>query len=233
MRILGIQGWFVGVATLLILSGWSAFRVWPRRIDVMAQSRSSIRFEGNRMIAPFPTKVLLAEVERFADELPAYLWFDYLRNRPGIDARTSHRLARRTPSRAVAGARSAREGLLGLAGEEVEPPPALPIKSPSHSPHSCRQARLPSQAEAALHPAHMPPSGMGTLKASLRSLLLQLLQIRPGCFLYSTVGTGNDENSRGSPLLPNSGQSCEPRGPQIVFFLPVVTRIPESLGKRG
>jgi hypothetical protein len=37
------------------------------------------------MIVPLPTKALLAEVGRFDDELPAYLWFDYLRGRPGVE----------------------------------------------------------------------------------------------------------------------------------------------------
>jgi hypothetical protein len=37
------------------------------------------------MIVPFPTETLLAEVGRFDDELSAYLWFDYLRSRPGVE----------------------------------------------------------------------------------------------------------------------------------------------------
>jgi hypothetical protein len=37
------------------------------------------------MIVAFPTKALLAEVGRFDDELSAYLWFDYLRSRPGVE----------------------------------------------------------------------------------------------------------------------------------------------------
>jgi hypothetical protein len=37
------------------------------------------------MIVPLPTKALLAEVGRFDDELSAYLWFDYLRGRPGVE----------------------------------------------------------------------------------------------------------------------------------------------------
>ncbi len=36
------------------------------------------------MVAPFPTQVLLAQVGQFADELTAYLWFDYLRSRNGV-----------------------------------------------------------------------------------------------------------------------------------------------------
>jgi hypothetical protein len=37
------------------------------------------------MVVPLPTKALLADVGRFDDEISAYLWFDYLRSRPGID----------------------------------------------------------------------------------------------------------------------------------------------------
>jgi len=85
MRILRILFWFAGVATVVMLSGWGAFCLWPRRIDFMAQSLPSVRFEDSRMVVPFPTKVLLAEVEKFTQELPAYLWFDYLRGRRGID----------------------------------------------------------------------------------------------------------------------------------------------------
>jgi hypothetical protein len=44
-----------------------------------------VRLEHEKMVVPFPTKVLLAEVGRFEDEMSAYLWFDYLRGRPGID----------------------------------------------------------------------------------------------------------------------------------------------------
>ena len=36
------------------------------------------------MIVPLPTEVLIGEVGRFDDELSAYLWFDYLRSRPGV-----------------------------------------------------------------------------------------------------------------------------------------------------
>ena len=85
MRILRILVCLVGDTALVIILGWGAFRLWPRRMDLMIQSLPPVRFEGNRTIVPFPTKVLLAEVERFQDELPAYLWFDYLRGRPGMD----------------------------------------------------------------------------------------------------------------------------------------------------
>lgn len=44
----------------------------------------SVQLDAGRMIVPFRTKVLLAEVARFDNELSAYLWFDYLRSRPGV-----------------------------------------------------------------------------------------------------------------------------------------------------
>jgi len=76
----------VAVVALLILSGWVAFRTWPRRLHLTAEPLPSVRLERDRMVVPFPTRILLAEVGRFEEELPAYLWFDYLRSRPGIDA---------------------------------------------------------------------------------------------------------------------------------------------------
>jgi hypothetical protein len=45
----------------------------------------SVRFESGRMVVPLPTEVLLGEVCRFDNELSAYLWFDYLRGRTGVD----------------------------------------------------------------------------------------------------------------------------------------------------
>lgn len=36
------------------------------------------------MVVPLPTEVLIGEVGRFDNELSAYLWFDYLRSRPGV-----------------------------------------------------------------------------------------------------------------------------------------------------
>ena len=37
------------------------------------------------MLVPLPTEVLIGEVGQFDNELSAYLWFDYLRSRPGVD----------------------------------------------------------------------------------------------------------------------------------------------------
>lgn len=37
------------------------------------------------MIVPLPTEALLAEVGSFDNELSAYLWFDYLQSRPGVE----------------------------------------------------------------------------------------------------------------------------------------------------
>lgn len=65
--------------------GWVAFRTWPRPLNIAAEPWPSVRFEHGKMIVPLPTKALLAEVGRFDDELSAYLWFDYLRSRSGVD----------------------------------------------------------------------------------------------------------------------------------------------------
>jgi hypothetical protein len=38
------------------------------------------------MVVPLPTEVLIGEVGQFDNELSAYLWFDYLRSRPGVSS---------------------------------------------------------------------------------------------------------------------------------------------------
>ena len=78
----------LGVACLLAvlgLSGWIGFRTWPRRLDISTKPLPSVRFASGRMIVPLPTEILLADVGSFDNELSAYLWFDYLRSRPGVD----------------------------------------------------------------------------------------------------------------------------------------------------
>lgn len=72
-------------AALLGVAGWVATRTWPRPMRLVTESPPPVRFELGKMIVPLPTKVLLAEVGRFDDELSAYLWFDYLRSRPGVE----------------------------------------------------------------------------------------------------------------------------------------------------
>ena len=71
--------------TLLTASGWISFRTWPRPIPLAAQPLPSVQFDNGNTVVPLPTKALLAEVGRFDNEISAYLWFDYLRSRPGID----------------------------------------------------------------------------------------------------------------------------------------------------
>lgn len=85
LRTIAVSGGVCLVAGLLIASGWLIFRIWPRHIAVAVEPLPSVRLEHDKMVVPFPTKVLLAEVGRFEDEISAYLWFDYLRGRPGID----------------------------------------------------------------------------------------------------------------------------------------------------
>jgi hypothetical protein len=75
----------VCVVALLGLSSWIGYRTWPRRLALSTKPLPSVRFENGRMIVPLPTEILIGEVGSFDNELSAYLWFDYLRSRPGVD----------------------------------------------------------------------------------------------------------------------------------------------------
>ena len=75
----------VCLGAALCASGWITFRTWPRKIWLGTAPYPSVYFDHDIMIVPFPTETLLAEVGRFDDELSAYLWFDYLRSRPGVE----------------------------------------------------------------------------------------------------------------------------------------------------
>jgi hypothetical protein len=76
----------VSVVALVGVSAWIGFRTWPRQLRLSTKPLPSVRFESGRTIVPLPTEILLGEVGRFNNELSAYLWFDYLRSRPGVDA---------------------------------------------------------------------------------------------------------------------------------------------------
>lgn len=66
------------------VSGWIVFRTWPRQLRWSPKPLPSVRFDSGRMVVPLPTEILLGEVGQFDNELSAYLWFDYLRGRPGV-----------------------------------------------------------------------------------------------------------------------------------------------------
>ena len=68
------------------LSSWIGYRTWPRRLALSKKPLPSVRFESGQMIVPLPTEVLIGEVGSFDNELSAYLWFDYLRSRRGVDS---------------------------------------------------------------------------------------------------------------------------------------------------
>ena len=82
--VIRLFGMVCGVA-VLALSAWIGFRTWPRRLPLSTKPLPSVRFETGKMIVPLPTEVLIGEVGSFDNELSAYLWFDYLRSRPGVD----------------------------------------------------------------------------------------------------------------------------------------------------
>ena len=72
-------------AAVLGMSGWVAFRTWLRPMRFVTEPFPPVRLERGTMIVALPTKILLAEVGKFDDELSAYLWFDYLRSRPSVE----------------------------------------------------------------------------------------------------------------------------------------------------
>lgn len=75
----------VCVVALLGVSSWIGYQTWPRQLTLSTKPMPSVRFETGKMIVPLPTEILIGEVGSFDNELSAYLWFDYLRSRPGVD----------------------------------------------------------------------------------------------------------------------------------------------------
>jgi hypothetical protein len=81
-----IQGLVATAAVALLgVAGWVAFRTWPRPLHFARESFPSVRIEQGRLVVPLWGEALLAEVGRFENELSAFLWFDYLRSRPGVN----------------------------------------------------------------------------------------------------------------------------------------------------
>lgn len=76
----------IGVNALVGVGCWIGFLVWHYPFEPPSGPLKPVRFEADAMVVPLPTEVLLADVARFDNELSAYLWFDYLRARRGIDA---------------------------------------------------------------------------------------------------------------------------------------------------
>jgi len=74
----------VSVLALVTVFLAAAYRFWPRKLVLPACSYPSVRIEDGRIVAPFPTRVLLARVGEFDDPLSSYLWFDYLRSRSAL-----------------------------------------------------------------------------------------------------------------------------------------------------
>lgn len=81
LRTLAVLAMVVLVGT----SAWVGFRTWPRKLQLSTKPLPAVRFESGQMVVPFPADVLIGEVGRFDNELSAYLWFDYLRSRAGVD----------------------------------------------------------------------------------------------------------------------------------------------------
>jgi hypothetical protein len=71
----------------LAVSGYVAYRVFPRSLAVSLQPRSPAPcIQDDHLTLPFAPEVASAEVASFDDQLEAYLRFEYLRGRDSEDA---------------------------------------------------------------------------------------------------------------------------------------------------
>ena len=80
----------VAIAVLLSMaaSGYTSWLFWPRPLDLSPSSPLPRLLPGEqKQMLVLPRGLLLAELARFDDELYAYLMFDHLRGRPGLNDR--------------------------------------------------------------------------------------------------------------------------------------------------
>lgn len=72
-------------AAVFALVAWVAYRTWPRQLHVHFKQYPSVELADHCLRFPFPAPAILGEVGSFDNELSAYLWFDYVRNRPTVE----------------------------------------------------------------------------------------------------------------------------------------------------
>jgi hypothetical protein len=71
----------------LALSLWLAYRLWPRTLPIATPlPQVSPSLHGGRLVVPFASAIVAAEVATFRDQLEAFLQFEYLRGRDTYDA---------------------------------------------------------------------------------------------------------------------------------------------------
>ncbi len=68
--------------TILTLTAWTTYRVWPRHVHVAAHHRHlAPKIHGRNIALPFSNEVACAEIASFGDQLEAFLRYEYLRGR--------------------------------------------------------------------------------------------------------------------------------------------------------
>lgn len=84
-RLLTRAAAFFVVALALSLS--LAYRLWPRTLPIATPlPQVSPTLHGGRLVVPFASAIIAAEVATFRDQLEAFLQFEYLRGRDTYDA---------------------------------------------------------------------------------------------------------------------------------------------------
>jgi hypothetical protein len=74
------------VLATLAGAGWIAYRVWPRKLPLVATPRAEkISLRGGKVGIALPADVLVAEVGDYDRALDGYLYFDFLRSRAELD----------------------------------------------------------------------------------------------------------------------------------------------------
>ena len=81
---------FFSLCVVGTLIGAIELRTRPQPFPIAETSYPPVEIESGRLAAPYPARTLLARVGQFDNELTAYLWFDYLRGRPGLDPESTY-----------------------------------------------------------------------------------------------------------------------------------------------
>ncbi|HKQ88270.1 MAG TPA: hypothetical protein VJS43_16040 [Candidatus Acidoferrales bacterium] len=78
-------------AAVLAAGAWIAWRTWPRKLShVKRPGPAAIFFRNGQPAIASPTNILMADVGDYDSTLQSYLYFDFLRSQPSVDARQTY-----------------------------------------------------------------------------------------------------------------------------------------------
>jgi hypothetical protein len=61
----------------MVLTSWSADRLWPRHMRLSAQHRRlAPKIQGRQIVLPFSNEIACAEIASFDDQLEAFLRYE-------------------------------------------------------------------------------------------------------------------------------------------------------------